>query len=148
MRLIAALLVLACPAFAFGQTCGPAVPDPVPRDALRLNWNAVTTWVAPPGGNIPTPTQVTYSVYKMVGTVASLVCTTTALSAGITGLPVGEHCHAVTAKTPLSVPANTESARSQTVCKTIEPQPLTPAAPGGFTVTGAITVNLTVTPNP
>jgi hypothetical protein len=146
MRIQVALLVALFASPAFGQTCGPSVPDPVPRDALRLNWTAPTTWAE--GGNIPTPSQLTYTVYRMVGTTPTLLCTTVALSAGLTGLPVGQQCYALTAKTPLSVPANTESVRTATVCKTIAPPPLTPNPPGSFTITGEIVVNLTVTPNP
>lgn len=148
MRLIVAVLLAFVTLPALGQTCAAGPADPVPRDALRLNWNATTTWVVPPGGNIPTPTQVLYSVYRMVGTVATLTCTTTALNAGFTALPVGDQCYAVTARTPLSNPPNNESPRTATICKTIEPPQTTPATPGSFTITGGITVNLVVTPNP
>jgi hypothetical protein len=149
MRAIIAALFLFAALPSFAQTACPTAPaDPVARDALRLNWSAVTTWVNPPGGNIPTPTQITYSVYRMVGTAATLVCTTTATSAGQFSLPVGDSCYAVTAKTPKSTPANVESARTATICKTIQPEPTTPEAPSGFTITGSIQLNLTVTPTP
>lgn len=148
MRLIAAVVFLLASFELHAQTCPAAPADPIARDALRLNWNAVTTWTVPPGGNIPTPTQVTYTVYKMVGTTATLQCTTTALSAGVLGLPVGDACFAITAKTALSNPPNTESGRTATVCRTIPPPLTTPAVPGGFTVTGTIELNIVVTPNP
>lgn len=148
-------IVLACLiglAFMFSrdasaQTTCPAAPtSPVARDAVRFTLTPPTTWVQ--GGPIVGP--LTYTLYELVGTTWTVRCTTSSVTFGQTGLAVGDHTWAVTAKTPASFPANVESVRSNNAGRTIEPAPLTPNAPITFTVEGAITISgtITLTPNP
>lgn len=123
MRLLAALLVLACPTLAFGQACPAAPADPVPRDQARLSWDrpgyyADGTVIGPAVGII-------YTVYERVGTTDTVRCTTTAVTAGQSGLSDGAHAWVVTAR----VGTGPESAKSGSASKTIAPAPIVPPGP-------------------
>jgi hypothetical protein len=108
-----ALLALFLPAISFAQPCPTAIPDPVPRDAVRLSWTAPTQNTD--GSSITKA--ITYTVYE--GTVAK--CTTAATAGSLTGLSVGAHSWALTAKT-----SDGESAKTATVSKTIPAAPPNP----------------------
>lgn len=133
MKFLVLLLAL-LPLSVFAQACPPAPADPVARDQVRLNWPAVSTWAQ--GGNIPTPTQITYSVYEIVAGANVKRCTTTSLAAGQLALSTGAHSWVVTAITPLSTPPNVESGPSPIGTKTIAPPNQTPAPPASLSVVG------------
>lgn len=115
MRITAALLALLLPLSALAQpTCPAAIPDPVPRDAVRLSWTAPTQNTD--GTAVKTP--IDFTIYE--GTVAKCIIRTTT-AASLTGLSVGAHSWAVTAKT-----TDGESAKSNVASKTIAPAPPNP----------------------
>lgn len=124
----------ACP--ALGPVTGIA------RDGARISFDAVTQWVPPPAPavctpalcDIPTPTQISYTVYERVGTTDNVVCTTVNLGTTLAALSVGVHTWLVDARTPKSTPPNTPSAKAGPVSKTVDPAPTTPGLPGNLTV--------------
>lgn len=124
MRLIAALALLLVSFASYGQTCPAGLPDPVPRDAVRLNWGAVTTYT---DGSTIVGT-VTYTVYKRTGTTDAMVCTTTATNAGQTGLAVATHTYVVTAR----VGTGPESAKTAPASKDVTAP--TPNVPPNLTI--------------
>lgn len=126
-KLILALLFL--PAVVLGQTCPTAIPDPVPRDAMRLSWTAPTQNT---DGSAITKA-ITYTIYE--GTTAK--CTTTATAASLTSLSVGVHSWTTTAKT-----TDGESAKSNVASKTITAAP--PNPPTGLTVDPASLIAYTL----
>jgi hypothetical protein len=143
--LVAAVVAIGMSHDAHAQTVCPAAPaDPIPRDAVRLTLVPSTTWVE--GGAIVGP--LTYTLYELVGTTWTQRCTTSAVAFGQTGLAVGAHTWAVTAKTQASQPPNIESVRSPQASKTIPPAPLTPNAPITFTVEGTVVITGAITLTP
>lgn len=118
---VAALLLIGAE-LVRAQTCAPAPADPIARDAARLTWERPTQWED--GSTLPTTEPLTYTLYRE----GAAVCTTTEVSAGDLGLPVGESCWVVTAKTATSA----ESDPSNQACKTIAAP--RPAPPSGLTV--------------
>jgi hypothetical protein len=139
--LIIAAIAIAGVARAQPPVCAaaPAVGS-IPWDAVRLSWDAVTTWAPPaptplPAGwpNIPTPTNITYIVYERVGVNDTAVCTTTGLAAGVLNLAAGVHSWLVTARTPRSTPPNIESIKAGPVTKD-NVQPVIPSTPGNIAV--------------
>lgn len=118
MRLIAAGLLLVSVAVRAQVTCPAAIPDPVPRDAVRLSWAATTQNTDSSPVKIP----VTYTVYEVAGTTTTAKCaTSTAVAVSLTGLSVGTHSWGVTAKS-----VDGESALSMVASKTIAPAPPKP----------------------
>lgn len=144
---IALALLMSCVApLAIAQTTCPALGPTtgIPRDSARLSWDPVTQWQptgtppvcpgTPANCNIPTPTGIVYTVYERVGTVDTVVCTTTNLGTTLAGLSVGTHFWLATAKTPQSNPPNIESSKAGPVSKVIDPPLTTPGQPGNITV--------------
>lgn len=140
MRLFIALAALLLAGQSFAQNCPVAPADPVPRDAVRLNW--VRPTANTDGTAIPAATVITYSLYERSGTTDTVRCTTANVSAGQSGLTVGAHTWVVSAK----VGTGPESAKSNTASKTIQaPTPNPPANltadPGDLTAWTVVTTD-------
>lgn len=113
MKLATALAALLISSAVHAQTCPAAIPDPVPSNAVRLSWTAPTQNT---DGSAITKA-ITYTVYEG----ATAKCTTAATAGSLTGLSVGLHTWAVSAKT-----SDGESAKSTTASKTVPPSPPNP----------------------
>lgn len=119
-KLLPLLLLFAC-VHARAQTpptCLAAIPDPVPRNAVRWSWTAPTTNTD--GTVIKQP--IVYTIYE--GT--TKICQLSLLNkptgaASWTNLPVGAHSWTFTATT-----TDGESVPSAVVSKTIAPAPPNP----------------------
>lgn len=126
-HLIVAVLLCVSGTAAYGQACPVAPADPVPRDAARLEWPAVTKYTD--GSDISATTRVTYLVYERVDGVDVRRCTTTATTAGQIGLSVGTHTWVVAAMSPDTDPAYIASGKSPAWSKTIVAAQAPPPAP-------------------
>jgi len=123
MRYLIALASLLLTVDSLAQTCPTPPADPVPRDQARLSWVRPTT--NSDGSALAASVVLTYTLYERVGTTDTARCTTSAVTAGQTGLSDGAHTWVVTAR----VGTGPESVKSTAASKTIPPAPVVPPGP-------------------